>query len=156
MKEWKQIRGFEHYQISNDGEVMNPNGRILKPFLGGSGYLSIGLFREDCKTKRYVHRLVAEAFCENPNLHKEVNHKDGNKHNNRADNLEWCSRTENLLHSCYTLNQHVKAVQCIETGVVYPSIRRAVQHTGATKNGIAMCCEGKQKKSNKLHWRYAT
>lgn len=156
MKEWKPVRGYEHYQISNDGEVMNPEGRILKPFMAGAGYLSIGLFSDTTKTKRYIHRMVAEAFCRNPNGHKEVNHKDGNKHNNHADNLEWCSRTDNLLHSCYALNQHVKAVQCIETGVVYPAIKIAACLTGTSPHGISMCCEGKQKRSNKLHWRYAT
>lgn len=156
MKEWKRIKGFEHYQISNEGEVMNQDGKVLKPFRVGAGYLQVCLYRGDEKTKRYIHRLVAEAFCENPNLHKEVNHKDGNKQNNRADNLEWCSRTENLLHSYYTLNNHVKAVRCIETGIVYPSIRAATRLTGASRDGITLCCEGKQKTANKMHWRYAT
>ncbi len=156
MKEWKRINGFEHYQISNEGEVMNSEGKVLKPFCVGAGYLQVALYRCGGKTKRYIHRLVAEAFCENQNLYKEVNHKDGDKHNNHADNLEWCSRTENLLHSYYTLNNHVKAVQCIETGIVYPSIKMAMRLTGTSKNGISLCCEGKQKKANKMHWRYAT
>lgn len=155
MKEWKKIKGHERYSISSEGEVMNPQGEIMKPFLAGAGYLQVSLWK-DCKRKKfYIHRLVAEAFCENPYGYKEVNHKDGNKENNCIENLEWCTRAENLNHSYYTLQNHVKAVKCVDTGAVYPSIHEAARQTGAPRHGISMCCDGKQKKAGKLHWGYA-
>lgn len=155
MKEWKKVKGFERYSVSNEGEVMNPKGSIMKAFFAGSGYLQVALWRDGEKKKFYVHRLVAEAFVENSHGCKEINHKDGNKENNAASNLEWCTRTENLNHSYYTLNNHVKGVRCFETGVVYPSIHEAARQTGIARNGISMCCDGRQRKAGKLHWGYA-
>lgn len=155
MKEWKKVKGFEQYSVSNEGEVMNPKGNIMKAFFAGSGYLQIALWRDGKKKKFYVHRLVAEAFIENSHGYKEVNHKDGNKENNAVSNLEWCTRAENLNHSYYALNNHVKAVKCFETGVVYPSIHEAARKTGIHRNGISMCCDGRQQKAGKLHWGYA-
>lgn len=155
MKEWKSIKGYERYSISNEGEVMNPQGEIMKPFFAGSGYLQVTLWDNSKRKKFYVHRLVAEAFIENICGCKEVNHKDGNKENNSALNLEWCTRAENLIHSCYTLQNHVKAVKCFDTGVVYSSIHEASRQTGISRNGISMCCDGRQQKAGRLHWGYA-
>lgn len=155
MKEWKVVKGFEKYHVNCKGEVLSPQGKILKPFIGGAGYLQVTLWNNCQKKKFYVHRLVADAFVDNPCGYKEINHKDGNKKNNSATNLEWCSRKENLLHSYYTLCNRVKAVKCLETGVVYPSIHEAARQTGVPRNGISMCCDGRQQKAGKLHWGYA-
>lgn len=73
------------------------------PRMGNTGYLQVGLYL-DSKVKRHsVHRLVALAFIDNPNLLKEVNHKDGDRINNCASNLEWVSRSDNALHSTRVL-----------------------------------------------------
>lgn len=93
MEEWKDIIGFEgFYQVSNFGKVRNcVTGKILKPGLQGKGYYSVTLKRKGYK----VHRLVAIAFIPNPNNLPIVNHKDENKLNNNADNLEWCDNRYN-------------------------------------------------------------
>ena len=107
---WKDIEGFEgKYQVSNmsnvkslERTVWNGRGyyktvpeRILKARKASNGYLQVQLCK-DGKVKGYlVHRLVASAFCENPEGYTEVNHLDENKTNNNADNLEWCSRSYN-------------------------------------------------------------
>ena len=156
MTEWKAIAGFENYQISNNGSVRNEDGHILKPFTSNSGYFSVHLFKNKTRCKRYIHRLVADAFCKNECGGTDVNHIDGNKKNNSASNLEWCTKSDNMNHSCYVLMKHVKPVKCYETGVVYQSIHDAARMTGTSRNGISMCCDGRQKKANKLHWGYAT
>lgn len=73
--------------------------RILSPTSNGHGYLIVGLSNERGRFNRYVHRLVAEAFVDNPNGLPVVNHKDYDTHNNNACNLEWVTQKENIAHS---------------------------------------------------------
>lgn len=101
MKEkWKVIEGFSKYLISNTGRVKNiARLRELK-FYDSNGYCRIELVDDNNKPKKaYVHRLVALNFIPNPLNKPQVNHIDGNKHNNCADNLEWCTAKENVLHA---------------------------------------------------------
>ena len=96
---WKPLEGLEHlYQVSNMGNVSNYR-KYLSGQLINSGYLKIGLKYKGKTLNRLVHRLVATAFIDNPDNKREVNHKDGNKLNNIATNLEWVSSAENKKHS---------------------------------------------------------
>lgn len=103
MKEiWKTINGYTDYHISNYGNIKSFNQnkeRILKPNDNGYGYLSVFLCLHNKRHKFYIHRLVAQTFIPNTNNKQEVNHKDGNKQNNRVDNLEWCTSSENHKHA---------------------------------------------------------
>lgn len=116
MEIWKDIKGFEgYYQISSWGRVRSLDryvpdcfdskriavGQILKPYKTKKGYLKITLYKNSKQVykKCRVHRLVAEAFIDNPNCLPEVNHKDGNKENNSITNLEWCTGEENRKHA---------------------------------------------------------
>lgn len=101
---WKPVVGFEGtYEVSNCGQVRSlpkgrTKGRILKPYLNRYGYHVVTL-RKESGGKNYclkVHRIVANAFIENPNNYPYINHKDENKTNNFADNLEWCSPYYNV------------------------------------------------------------
>lgn len=100
---WKPIEGTDgKYEVSNLGRVMSKmqrNPRIMPQTIQRSGYHYVMLHVNNKPTCRRVHRLVAQAFLPNPDNMKEVNHKDGNKDNNRADNLEWCTRSHNVKHS---------------------------------------------------------
>ena len=89
----KEIQGFGNkYFVSDDGFVYNDKNKKLRPSINRkTGYCQVILTKDGCQIMRYVHRLVAEAFLENPNQRKEVNHKDGNKQNNSASNLEWAT-----------------------------------------------------------------
>lgn len=87
---------LEDYEITREGQVINKHtGRILKPQPNGKGYLRVSIGQK----LRFVHRLVAEQYVPNPNNYEQVNHKDGNKLNNCADNLEWVSNQMNRDHA---------------------------------------------------------
>ena len=110
---WKPIKGYEGlYEVSNLGKVRNCRKRkskklfsdgILSEHVNGkegvAKYISIGLWKNNKPTYRYIHRLVAEAFVPNPENKPYVNHIDGNPKNNRSDNLEWCTHKENMQHA---------------------------------------------------------
>lgn len=100
METWKTIVGFENYSISNKGEVRNDaTGRILSRF-PVQGYLMVNLTAKNgVKKLLYVHRLVGQAFVDNPNGYKEINHKNGIKFDNDFENLQWCTRSENIRHA---------------------------------------------------------
>lgn len=94
---WKDIEGFEgKYKISNLGRVYSiKNDIILKPGYDGKKYSTVSLYNK----KKYhfkIHRLVAKYFIPNPNNYPQINHIDGNKQNNRIDNLEWCDQSHNI------------------------------------------------------------
>lgn len=89
--EWKDIKGFEGYQVSSHGEIRNKEGKILSPYQNKKGYLKIGLFKDGKLHKKRVNRLVAESFINNPYNLPMVLYKSGDKHDNSVINLEWGS-----------------------------------------------------------------
>jgi len=101
MEEWKQIDGFESYYVSNTGKVYNS---LTKRFIGNKKsskyeYKKVKLSKNGTKKLIDVHRLVAETFIPNPEKLKTVNHINGIKTDNRVENLEWCSYSENTRHA---------------------------------------------------------
>jgi hypothetical protein len=98
---WKNIVGYENYQISNLLNVRNSNGLILKISLN-SNYYRFGLSKNNKLKYIRLHRLVAIAFIPNPENLPCINHIDGNKLNNNIDNLEWCTYRHNQLHAYRT------------------------------------------------------
>ena len=109
-EEWRRIDGFDkRYEVSSYGQIRSTNyknsGRIklIRPAKDKKGYLRTMLLRNDGRYKTVkVHRIVAAIFLENPDNKPQVNHIDGNKENNRIDNLEWVSNTENAHHAVNT------------------------------------------------------
>ncbi len=114
----KAIQGYEgSYAVTVDGSVHSlprrvlgrdgvsypVSGRVLKPAPNKDvGYLEVSLWKNGEGTSFYVHRLVAQAFIPNPLGLPEVNHKDGNRHNNAVSNLEWVTSSENSHHAVAT------------------------------------------------------
>lgn len=161
---WKDIIGYEGlYQVSNLGRVksldrMTNNqygeyfmkGRILKnSIIKDKGYCRVSLNNKNGKISKRVHRLVAEAFIPNPENKPEVNHIDGDKQNNRADNLEWCTNKENIEHSIRTgLKKHCNgcsnsASKFKEEDIVF--IREHYKRRDPVYGGVALarkynCC----------------
>ena len=177
MKEeiWKDIEGYEgKYMVSNFGRVKrlnyNKTGKegILKARKSDRGYLHVHLSKDGKKKWYRIHRLVATAFCENPHGFKEVNHIDEDKENNKADNLEWCSRSYNM-----TYNGRAKKVAEKQrnnprtskpiigidkvTGLIieFQSAKEAERQLGINNGNIIQCCKGKYKSMGGFYWYYA-
>lgn len=95
--------GSSKYLISQDGFVLNEKtGRKLKAQNNGNGYLKVTLTIKGVQIQKYIHRLVAELYIDNPKYKKQVNHKDGDKKNNNVNNLEWVTNSENQIHAHIT------------------------------------------------------
>lgn len=143
MEIWETISGYEGiYEISSFGRVRsvkrtyvtnNCHGgrtprtireRILKPTDNGNGYQYVNLKYDGNRKNCYIHRLVAEAFCDNPYGYNEVNHKDFNKQNNNAENLEWCERKYNVNYSAEKMRKPKGSCKKSNTGIKYISIRK--------------------------------
>lgn len=108
------VKGFLGlYEVDTDGNVYSivhdahRRKRVLKQYPNERGYMKVNLYDSDGKCKKkYVHRLVAEAFIDNPLNKPNVNHIDANVKNNSVNNLEWCTQSENILHAV-KLGRHV-------------------------------------------------
>lgn len=96
----KAIKGFEGlYGITEDGKVWSfYTNKFIKSSLLNTGYPMVTLWDGKKSHGRTLHRLVAEAYIPNPDEKPHVNHKDSNRLNPHVDNLEWCTRSENMRH----------------------------------------------------------
>lgn len=199
MKEiWKDIAGYEGlYQVSNYGRIkslerLEKTVGIVKQRRRGErmlketnvyGYRNVCLANNGYKRTVRVHRIVAKTFIPNPDRKLEVNHIDGNKANNRVDNLEWCTRKENSLHSVRVLGNKPKIgqlkpfqfkrgyecwnktpVRCVETGEIFDSIVAAAKAKNISRGAagrISHCCSGRRCNGKNIrtvggyHWEYA-
>lgn len=165
---WRDIEGFEgKYQVSNQGRVKSlprkvqfghrnriVHEKILKYCDNGKGYQYVSLGR-GVENRRYVHRLVTEAFIPNPDNLPEVNHKDCNPRNCNENNLEWCDRKYNLSYGDHNEKLSKPVDQYTLDGVFikhWNSIKDAEQAIGKTH--IWDCCNGKRKKCGGYLWKY--
>lgn len=163
--EYKTIVGYEDYLIYEDGSVWSNKSNIfLKPWTGTKGYKFVTLSNSEGSKNFRLHRLVAYLFVENPENKPDVNHKDENKNNNQANNLEWVTKTENNLYGtrgkrsginrlnnpncCRKVNQYSPEGELVAQ---YHSIKEATQKTGIT-NISRSCIENRM--AGGYIWRY--
>lgn len=158
-EEWRPIRGFEPYEVSNMGRIRR-DGHVLVPQRHNRGYLTVMLCVDGKPRHKLVHRLVAEAFVPNPLGYLFVNHLDENKRNNSACNLEWCTTSMNVRHgTCRkriagTLSKSV--LQLDEDGNIlkeWPSGKIAAEALGTSQGAISAVCHGWQKRAGGFRWR---
>ena len=104
-EEFRVIKGFENYSISNFGRIRNNlTGRILRPGKNSKGYYNVNLCKDKKQYNKNIHRLVGEAFIHNPNTKKCIDHIDNNRLNNNVNNLRWVSYQENSFNSLISVN----------------------------------------------------
>ena len=96
---WKRIKGFSGYKISNYGRIKGPVKMLKHCIDKTTGYYVVRLSKRGKSYKRYVHRLKAQHFIPNPKNKRTVNHKNGVKSDNRLNNLEWNTYSENIQHA---------------------------------------------------------
>ncbi|MGH2435041.1 MAG: NUMOD4 motif-containing HNH endonuclease [Pseudomonas sp.] len=157
---WRVIDGYDgEYWVSSHGRVCSLKGRdpiILKPG-DSAGYHSVNLLKNGSQKSTKIHRLVAEAFLENPDGFPTVNHKDGDKLNNRTENLEWTSYSENNRHALYSgLKSQVIAVVAIPVsgavGYYFPSMS-ATKNMGFCQGAVSAVCLGKKRTHHGFRWQ---
>ena len=155
---WKIISWAPNYMISNHGNVLNlKTGKRLSGAINNKGYYRYDLCVCGKRIAKNAHRLVAEAFLPKIEGKEIINHKDGNKINNRVDNLEWCTCKENSIHAYSVLcveAHNKKAVRCVETGEIFVSCSDAEKKTGISNAHINSCCNGHRKTAKNFHWEF--
>lgn len=129
MEIWKALKDYEGlYEVSNMGRLRRYNGKILKPFRTRNGYIHAVVVKDGVKKQLLMHRAVAIAFIKKPKGKDIVNHINNNPSDNRAENLEWCTQSENIKYS-YDQgrgnNVARKKIVCVDTGHEYYSSMEA-------------------------------
>lgn len=161
------IKGFENYTIDINGNILskirNKNMKCLKHT---AGYCRVALVDKNGKSKfKYVHRLVAETYIDNPENKPQVNHIDGDRSNHKLSNLEWVTQSENDLHSYNKLKRkpsflgkfgslHHSSIKVTNGNKVYESIG-LVKKDGFNPSAVCKCINNNQKQHKGFFWSRA-
>lgn len=146
-------------QASNLGRLRTIRVRILKPFKNRDGYLIGTVDLNGTRIRHGVHRFVAEAFLPNPDRKDQVNHINGDKSDNRLENLEWATCQENNLHRRRLIHgsggRQERPVVCPDTGEWFPSMTAAGKATGTPVHYIIKVCKHQRNSTMGRRWDYA-
>lgn len=177
---WKDVVGYEgRYLVSNFGNVKSTifakNGKVKNiKLLTGKHYTFVRLCKNGVGEMKLVHRLVAEAFLENPNNYPVVNHKNWDKRDNRVENLEWCTYSYNNWYvpsrtgkyedwqkrnvkSGSDNEKHIakpKRILCVESGEIFESMSAAARRVHVEQSNISRAARGRQRTCAGFHWKY--
>ena len=179
-EEWRDVAGYEGlYQVSDQGRVkslertfIDKSGReryvkecILKPGMDKGGYLRVGLCDGEKRKTFKVHRLVCEAFHENPDNKPQVNHINEDKADNRASNLEWATARENSNFG--TRNERIGKKSAITKSKpicqytldekivkIWASLTEVQRQTGFSQGNISEVANGNRKTAYGFRWKY--
>lgn len=162
MEEWKIIKEFPNYSVSNTGKVINiKRNKLMSIYKKENGYLVVKLSRSNQSFEKRVHRLVAQAFIPNINNLPHINHKDENPTNNNVDNLEWCDNQYNNTYGARCERQAKKLYKPViqydknmNFIAEYPSINAAGESCNIKPFNISNCISGRQKTAGNYIWKY--
>jgi len=154
----KEIKNYPNYLINKNGQIYSKyHKKYLKPAISGCQYYSVCLTNNKKSKTNLIHRLLAENFIDNPLNFKCVNHINGIKTDNRIENLEWCSYSQNILHSfklgmskiseknkIANKKANGKIVLDLSTGIFYDTIADAEKAKGYKKNVLGQYLNGKR------------
>lgn len=166
---WKAIEGYGgRYQVSNRGNVRSlifarkkDTVRLLKPILSSSGYYVVTL----CGKQTRIHRLVASAFCDNPNGYDVVDHIDTDPTNNKAENLRWTTQRGNILNPIShkkRMDRIMESVprKCVQMDLdgnlikIWNSLKDACTSLGLSRGNLTSACQGKYQTCGGYKWKY--
>lgn len=161
--DWRKSEEAIGYEVTSDGLVKRTKtGNILSPSKNNSGYLTVNVGPKHNRVGKSVHRLVARVFVDGYSPDLDANHINGNKTDNRAENLEWCSRSYNVRHSFETgLSKPHRSdnagakpvrVKIVETGEKYTSLSECARAINGNVSAISQCVNGTRKTHHKLHF----
>lgn len=167
-EQWRAVKGFEgKYEVSNIGNVksyLRNKEKYMKTRIDKDGYQIVTLYANGKRKDYKLHRMVADAFIENPLNLPQVNHKDENKTNNSADNLEWCDSKYNVNYGNHNYliakSKFKPVIQYDLKGnkiAEYESILNAELKTGISHQNISKCCLKRKhfKTAGGFVWKYA-
>nr|DAG76872.1 MAG TPA: homing endonuclease [Caudoviricetes sp.] len=159
---WKPLVGYEtEYLISSYGRLKSiKHGKsiILKPHINTrNGYVYYLVSKNGKSKNSRAHRLVALTFIPTSNTKLQVNHKDGNKTNNRADNLEWCTQSENMIHAYKMGLEKPRGLKVIrlDDGKIFETATEAVLAVGGRLSNLVLrVCRGERSHYREQHFAF--
>ena len=155
-EQWRDWPQDPRIKVSNKGNVVSCKRGACYPLKvmhnnGGYQIVSAG---SGWSNKQCVHRLVAETWIDNPNHYEEVNHINGNKDDNRMENLEWVTHRQNICHATRTGLMKGGPIRIVETGETFESQAECARRIGGYQSNIAKCLAGKQSTHRGYHFEY--
>jgi len=159
------------YKISNLGRLksLHGNHKIIKQFINNKGYCKGALKMNSKRDNFFIHRLLAISAIDNLENKPQINHKNGIRHDNKIENLEWNTNSENNLHSYRQLKREPsrsyigrfgklhhasKKVKCDTFDLIFDSARTASRELGISQGSISHTCNGRQLHTSGLVFKY--